>query len=1219
MNPYRLLFFLFLIGQLPLHAQELKLADFDHYTKADGLSDNSVAGIAQDSTGYLWIGTVWGLNRFDGRRFVQYHSTNDSASLPIEECWRLTWLDKYRLGVMNSGLHIVDTRTSQTRNIFIPYHNKKYQFKFNMVMRVKGDAEGNIYMVTRSGFYHYDKAYKLVSRFDYYKEAEVPLYHFYFGNDLFELDDKRLMITSINGLYIYDKEEKVVRKMAPADCPIMAEFLSYAHTGINYLQTKPGVFFVFKLASDTLVYVDINRGLKTVSAGPLKPIMNYIGWRSKLLQVSDTLLYLSGQLSGIYKLHINPQTGAIRFYPGKELDSYLCTDLIKTTDNRIVIATNKGFLRQRAGAPFVQTAVLPPSLEEKFANLKIADVYASANKVYAGTYGGGLLVFDKKTLQYQENIQFGHLGFGANYVRAMAAVNQDTLLIGMDGVICLLRLSNGVVTKLVPPGWNDPADWTGDLFRDSKKNIWISSNHVYRYNTTTGAFTHIPLLPQLLEVPSVIQEDRQQNIWLTRHGIARYNTRSGAYDLYIDSFPYTKMPDKQVNALDVDGQNTVWFNSVNNGLLAYNPDKKTFRHFTRENGLPDDNVSSLMVVGSKVWIACYSGVACIDTQSFQIRSFGREDGFPEGTIVKGARFFYDSIQRQLYIGFTNAVARFSPDQILQKNRPPQTFIESIVVNGKKTYYLPSQTLAASWKDKELTVTIGSINFEDGSTQRYAYRLAETENAPWIDLGEQAVFSIPGLSPGRHRLQVKLYSATSRWQEQVREIKLDISPPLWLEPWFLVVMGVLMLGLLYLFIRWRTSLARREEMVNTQIQKLKAENYKAQFELEQIANYFSTSLANKKTEDEVLWDVAGNLIGRMNYEDCIIYCWNKTKTKMVQKAAYGPKGKPEVISAYVFEVEPGQGIVGHVIQTRKPLLVSDTRNDSRYRVDDDFRLSEVAVPIIHNNELIGVIDSENSQANYYSERDIKILTTIATLLGNKLKQLESEQGLEAKKRELASINEQLAEARLSALQTQMNPHFVFNALNSIKRMILDGDNERASRYLSKFALMIRMTLEHSKETFVTLHENIEYLKAYLDMEKLRFHDTFIYSIHSDEQVDLIETVIPSMMIQPLVENAIWHGLMYAEADKRLQVSFNQEQNKITCTVEDNGIGIRQSEKLRQSHRPMHRSVGLENLRNRIKIINEKYHTDCSLHITDLKESGINGSGTRAVLQLNLINV
>jgi two-component system LytT family sensor kinase len=446
----------------------------------------------------------------------------------------------------------------------------------------------------------------------------------------------------------------------------------------------------------------------------------------------------------------------------------------------------------------------------------------------------------------------------------------------------------------------------------------------------------------------------------------------------------------------------------------------------------------------------------------------------------------------------------------------------------------------------------------------------------------------------------------------------VTAPFWRKAWFRILIGLIVAGLIYLGTKWRISIARRKEMEKTQLQKLKADSYKNELELEQISHYFSKSLANKKTSEDVLWDVAQNLIGRMHYEECVLYLWNKDKTKMVQKAAHGPKGAPGSIATNVFEVEPGQGIVGQVILTKEPILLEDTRTDKRYRVDDAFRLSELTVPILHNDELLGVIDSEHSQLKYFTERDIKILTTIATLIGNKLKQLESEQSLEVKKLELASINEQLAEARLTALQAQMNPHFVFNALNSIKRMILDHDNEMASRYLSKFALMIRMTLEHSRQVFVTLDENIEYINNYLAMEQLRFGDSFTYTIEIDELLDLEDTLLPSMMIQPLIENAIWHGLMQSQNQKNISINFMKLEEKVVCTVEDNGIGLHHSERLRLKQRPLHRSVGLENLKKRIRIINEKYDTDCSLHIQDLSELVDQKEGTRAVLQLNLIN-
>jgi len=411
--------------------------------------------------------------------------------------------------------------------------------------------------------------------------------------------------------------------------------------------------------------------------------------------------------------------------------------------------------------------------------------------------------------------------------------------------------------------------------------------------------------------------------------------------------------------------------------------------------------------------------------------------------------------------------------------------------------------------------------------------------------------------------------------------------------------------------------RKKEREKAQVHHMIAEEYKNQLELEQISNYFSSSLAGKRNVDEVLWDVTQNLIGRMNYVDCMIYMWNKDKTRMIQKASYGPKGDPKAIMAKVFDVLPGQGIVGYVMQTKEPLLVPDTRKDHRYRLDDVMRLSEVCVPIIHNNELIGIIDSEHPSENHFKERDIKILNTIATLIGNKIKQLESEQSLEIKQKEIAFINQQLAEAQLSALQTQMNPHFIFNCLNSIKGMILGNEQQKASRYLSKFAQMIRITLNQSKETFTTLYENVEHLQSYLVMEKLRFDDSFSFRITVDDHIDQEEILIPTLMIQPLAENAIWHGLMPRKGEKKLLIRFSRVEEAISCIIEDNGIGINSSVALKQLNRPLHQSVGLSNLRNRIKILNEKYETGCTFEITDLKDLCKDKTGTRAILRFNII--
>ena len=1198
-------------------AQQFPVSAFTRYTTADGLSSNSVTGLAQDSTGYMWIATFLGLNRFDGSRFVQYHSTDDSLSLATEELTDLTWLDNRYLAAFPNGLHIVDTKTGSTRNLYIPFPLQQYLYKFNTVEAARGDDKGNIIVLTRSGLYHFNKD-RLVWRFDYYDERDLSHQHFHFGSELVQLDPDRYLVVSESGLLVYHSGKKQLKKLEAADCPPLALFLDYPRAGYLFFQVKPGRLLALKQGIDSIFYV--NTTDRKIYSGrlPHQSVGNDFGWRSRLIPANDTLFYLTGHFSGFHQFRIDTRSGTVVVDTEKQFAAFLCTSILKDRDNLLWVGTNKGLFRQNPGRSQVETASLPAFITDSFPNIRFSSISSTEDKIFAGTRGdAGLMIFNKKTLRFEEQLLFEQGKSASNQVYVMTPAGPSSLLVGTNGQLYLVNQQSKKIKKVIPPGWA-PGNWTNDLFKDKDGIIWIAgSSNIYQYQPSTGIAAPVHITGRSLTIPVHITQDRKGNIWMASHGLARFNKSLGQFDIFVDSFPYIKMPDKQIDALVVDHENTIWFNSPNNGLIAYNPDRNSFRHFTTRNGLPDNNVVALLVVDKKLWIATFSGLACLDPATSSLVSFGREDGLPDLPATRGSDFYYDSKSAQLYLGFASTLVRFRPDDLLHKKTPPKLFVESFATAGQHAMFLPPDHVNLSWRESEMSFTIGSINFSDAGSQRFAYRIVKDPSTSWTDLGTQPSFSISRLPPGNHLVQVKAYSLTNRWPEQVKEIEIEIKPPLWKQDWFITIMVLLSLVLLYSFIRWRTATARKKEMEKTQVEKLKADYYKDQYEMEQITNYFSSSLSGKKNAEEVLWDVAANLIGRMNYEDCIIYLWNKDRTRMVQKAAWGPKGKPELISADGFEVAPGQGIVGHVIETRQPLLVNDTRKDERYRVDDEFRLSEVAVPIIHNDELLGVIDSEHSVPGYFSERDIKILTTIATLTGNKIKQMESERSLEAKQKELAGINEQLAEARLSALQAQMNPHFVFNALNSIKRMILDGDNEKASRYLSKFALMIRMTLEHSKEVFVTLDENIEYLKAYLEMEQLRFDVSFGYSICIDDSVDTSDTSIPSMMIQPLVENAIWHGLMQSEGRKHIQIDFCHEGNKVICTVEDNGIGIRRSEKLKETQRPLHRSVGLENLRKRIRIMNEKYDTNCSLQIIDLSEKGINESGTRAILQFNQI--
>jgi two-component sensor histidine kinase len=215
---------------------------------------------------------------------------------------------------------------------------------------------------------------------------------------------------------------------------------------------------------------------------------------------------------------------------------------------------------------------------------------------------------------------------------------------------------------------------------------------------------------------------------------------------------------------------------------------------------------------------------------------------------------------------------------------------------------------------------------------------------------------------------------------------------------------------------------------------------------------------------------------------------------------------------------------------------------------------------------------------------------------------------------ANIDKLLAQTEMKALHAQMNPHFIFNSLNSIREMILINDNRNASHFLSKFAQLIRITLDQSGRHFISLRNTIDYLQRYVDMEQIR-NNHFTCSIVVQDELDPDEILLPPMLIQPFIENAIWHGS--ADADKmiNIQVLFKKLGQQLVCIVEDDGIGIEKSLSNKGSD-PSHNPVGIGNIKNRIALLNEKYNLQSSLAITDKSLEGTGSTGTSVTLSLPL---
>ena len=207
-----------------------------------------------------------------------------------------------------------------------------------------------------------------------------------------------------------------------------------------------------------------------------------------------------------------------------------------------------------------------------------------------------------------------------------------------------------------------------------------------------------------------------------------------------------------------------------------------------------------------------------------------------------------------------------------------------------------------------------------------------------------------------------------------------------------------------------------------------------------------------------------------------------------------------------------------------------------------------------------------------------------------------------------INKKFAELELKALQAQMNPHFIFNAINSIQDFIFKNDERTANRYLVKFSRLMRLFLEASKKKYVFLEDEVEMIRLYIELEKLRFGDKFDYDLTINDSIEACDIEVPSMMIQPFIENAINHGLVYKNDKGYLSIHMEVNGSVLTCIIEDNGIGRKKAQELKDKSYKSYISRGMQLVDERQKMLSYIENLNIDVLITDLENEFGEGIGT-----------
>lgn len=344
--------------------------------------------------------------------------------------------------------------------------------------------------------------------------------------------------------------------------------------------------------------------------------------------------------------------------------------------------------------------------------------------------------------------------------------------------------------------------------------------------------------------------------------------------------------------------------------------------------------------------------------------------------------------------------------------------------------------------------------------------------------------------------------------------------------------------------------------------------------------------------------------------------------------------------------------------QKSIVEADSENDLLIQKEATRKLSEVyeysgdfSKAYETYQQYVALVDSLYVRKEQEISRLARLNREIATKQ-NRISSLEQERELSQSKYSLALTEQQLFESRtkwqkwliyslifgmvllaltafffyrannqqklsnnllaLKSLRSQMNPHFIFNALNSVNNYIAKNDERSANRFLSEFSVLMRTVLENSEEDFIPFSKELELLKLYVKLEHSRFLEKFEYAIEVEENVRIDEFEIPPMLIQPYVENAIWHGLRYKDEKGHLRIKVEQPNTGLmTVTISDNGIGRKKSAQVKTKNQKKQKSKGMGNIQTRIGILNTMYQNKVDVAISDLMDDG---TGTKVVVNL-----
>ena len=1172
---------------------------FRQLNTAHGLTDNYVRSMVTDKNGFVWVGTGEGLNRFNGRE-VQKFFKRDYPALKSDYISQLVCDSANEIWALTAMGHVTQIdRQRKLRHIGLYSHGHFIPTKSILL-----NAKGTIHLFTDSGAFTYRRAAPLsaaqdsITKDDFEWLALPPALTTTIPAlaKWISLPNNTLAVYAKNQLYLLNGDQlRIHKKFETSGLTLLAP---YSDTKLLVYQAN-ATFALFNLQTGNIE--PIAQNLRDQHGKPVSaPITN-------ALKLNQDRWMLTSQGEGLY-LWLEKEQRLIN-YKNNAADAG-------------TIANNQ--LKELTLAP--------------------------GGWLFAGGVPNGISYVDLNAPVFSKELFADGKGNAYNgFINSLTTRDGNTwYLTGSENLIAWNK--NTDATSFLPL-WNSKTKMPKrDLFAaafDGAGKLWVATNGngLYKVDVSTYKSQRIPGIAdsagiQLYGRINHMEHGHDGYMYIsTRQGFYIFNENSGQPTKQYAAFTDT-LKGKYCTRSYTDSLQNIWVATVKHGIYNYHIPTGNIATITTDNGLPSNNTFALHLLpngtllagtdeglaiienrkvgkvlnrdsgllnkrveatlpdkSGRIWLGNDVGICCYNPYSGQVKAFDERYGLS----VQGFRInsYGISPDGNLFWGTERGIQYFDPETLYNIPLKVRALVTGMQSQTQMATLTQSEQFKLPAQDDYVTFYFTSVEYTPRLQSFFRYKL-EGLDTGWTEVFEQFNARYTLLPSGTYTFKLQVSHNGNNWTDADNTVTLVIGRHWYKHPVTIILFSI---GITWLIVLGINMLRQRQAIKREEL------------ETEAIIHYFASIINTHQNIDQILWNVARNCISRLKFEDCVIYMLDDSRKVLVQKAAFGPKGNESHTIQNPIEIPLGKGIVGAAAQKGKAELVGNTLLDPRYIVDDKPRLSELAVPLIVDGKVIGVIDSEHSRKNFFTPTHLRIINTVAILCANQIQRAKAEQEKQNAIMEVLINKQQAAEYRLQSLRLQMNPHFLFNALNSIQQMILSNQELVATKYLSRFSKLLRAILIHSDKDTVSLQEELDIIKLYIELESVRFKASFTYKISVAHGMDTEEIRIPTLLVQPFVENAIWHGLMHKDGPKHLEVIFEESDDFLICKITDNGIGRKRAAEIAMTAgRNTHQSKGIQVSTERLKKMQSANGLPGAIAIIDLYNKNNMATGTQVIINI-----